>query len=76
MWIPTKGELARPTGNQCLPVRKFVSPGANFRVFSFLAQNPQILRDRSCEKRPKEKEGFGQAKYLAESFFSGIIKLQ
>jgi hypothetical protein len=35
-------------------VRKFVSPGANVRVFPLLAQNPQILRDRlthSCVSR-------------------------
>jgi hypothetical protein len=54
MWIPTKGALARPTGNQYLPVRKFVSSGANFRVPSLLAENPQIFRDRlthSCVSR-------------------------
>ena len=46
LWIPTKGALARPTGNQYLPVRKFVSSGATFRVLPLLAQNPQILRER------------------------------
>ena len=45
LWIPTKGALARPTGNQYIPVRKSVSSGADFRVSSPLAQNPQILRD-------------------------------
>jgi len=35
-----------------------------------------VHKKRGCEKSPKGKEGFGQAKYLAESFFSGIIKLQ
>ena len=52
--IPTKGALARPTGNQYLSVRKSVSSGADFRVLSPLAQNPQILRDRlthSCVSR-------------------------
>ena len=54
MWIPTKKSLAISTGNRYQPVRKFVSSGANFRVPSSLAQNPQILRDRlthSCVSR-------------------------
>ena len=54
MWIPTKKSLAISTGNRYLPVRKFVSSGANFRVPFCLAQNPQILRDRlthSCVSR-------------------------
>ena len=54
MWIPTKKSLAISTGNRYLPVRKFVSSGANFRVPSCLAQNPQILCDRlthSCVSR-------------------------
>ena len=57
MWIPTKKSLAISTGNRYLPVRKFVSSGANFRVPSCLAQNPQILRDRlthSCVSRAVE----------------------
>ena len=60
MWIPTKKSLAISTGNRYQPVRKFVSSGANFRVPSSLAQNPQILRDRlthSCVSRGGKSRG-------------------
>ena len=35
-----------------------------------------ICKKGAVKKASKEKEGFSQEKYLAESFFSGIIKLQ
>ena len=34
------------------------------------------IAEGAVKKASKEKEGFSQEKYLAESFFSGIIKLR
>ena len=48
---------------------------ASCAKFGQMAENAQKEKG-AVKKASKEKEGCSQEKYLAESFFSGIIKLR